>query len=410
MTTTASSQNPHVPTFLTQVSNLSQECSNLPAKLGILSLISHPDSVILDKILLLYEHLQLLCPILLVSLFFQNSNEASFSTTFLLTTRLSNPAHWISFNNPAPFIIMIIFTLSKYFLLMLIKMIKEQSQGKLLVLWQWLFRTQGRVLYFLTTSFYLNMILTVDWTSGTPYKRKQNRVTMVIGLLGIILEFVLSLGLFICYHYLLPTKRFLASKSNIIETVNLVQKLVLQIIFASLNHISLSSLWIIIIISMAFDLFRNIYFFTSLPMYNFKALSYQATLLMIITSLKLACLTLLISRAIDSSTNNLRLLLSLWALISICLVKVARSLIHKRFLDLLLSPNITSPTLLIHRISAIKQLKKLTRAYHESNEKHSWTLLASRTVFSVSNIMKIFGLNDDEIPDVNTLDESSKIT
>jgi len=381
--------------FLQRMSSACADKSSLRAKIATISLFgdSPISSAFSQKLLLLLEYLQLLSPILLFALFFQKQQETALLSSLLFLARIINPGLWISFDKLTASELIIlcglfVFTVSKYLLLIWIiyKFQRNSQPQKLLIkVWRTLFSIQGRVLYFYVTFFWVNVAmdsqtLSVELTQGERmcFKKK-----IVVSLLAIILDFAFSILLYARYYYMLPMKNFLSGKDNVVEMITLIQKFTLQILTIFLARGFQSSVWIITVINIIADSMRNLYFFKTLPLYNFEALHYQATILMILSSLNLTCFISIIGKSSNYEIVNLVFFMYIWAIISLLTIKISRGYLKSKLWRIICDPSVTSPAFLLHRISAISQLKN----YKSTEVKTSWASLARG---SVKNNLKDF--------------------
>ena len=400
------SKNKDKALFLERMSSTCADKSSPKARIAMISLFgdSLSSSIFSQKLLLLLEYLQLLSPILLFALFFQQKQETSLPENLLSLARLINPGLWISFTELKTFEILILiglltFKILQYLLLLwIIYKFRQNSQPQKLLIkvWRTLFNIQGRVLYFYMTFFWVNMAM-VDQEET----RDKGRVAE--SFVVIILDFAFSLLLYTRYHYMLPMKNFLSGKDNVVEMITLIQKFVLQVLMVFLPLNSQSSVWIITVINTIADLIRNLYFFKTLPLYDFQALDYQGTILMILSSINLACLVSVIGKSIDSDIVNLAFFMYLWGLISLLTNTISKEYLRRRFWKIICDPSVASPSLLIHRIPAINQLKNPK----STSKKVSWMKLAKGSVNkNLKDLLKITketGLNINDKKSAKTI-------
>jgi len=386
--------------FLKQMSSVCADQSSLKARIAMISLFGPSSTPLLfEKALLLVEYLELLSPILLFALLFKQPQETFLPDSLKLLARLINPGLWMSFDELTGLgymILSVLFLLTTLKYLLLFWIIYKflygfQPQNLVVKAWRTLFQVQGRVLYFTMTLFWVNMAMPTslddNLTEGT---RKRSKV--VVSLVAIGLEFGFSLLLYARHHYMLPLKSFLSSKDNVVEMITLVQKFVMQILTIFLTLNSESSTWVITVVNVIADVIRNFYFFKTLPLYNFKALDFQAMILMILTSVNLASFVSLIGKSLDSI--SLAFFICIWVLISILSVALAREYIKRMFWNIICNPSVKDPLLLLHRIPAIKELRSLTEEESESNEKNARTSLLNRTLNK--NLKAILKINNGE--------------
>ena len=268
---------------------------------------------------------------------------------------------------------------------------RKSGSKILLQLWRYVFRVQGRVLYFFCSTFWVKAINVVQDTRE-EIKESEYYSVMIISCLMMALEFFFSLYLSIYYVHILPSKQLTSAKDNNVEIIDLVQKLVIQILAATLDFDKLSSLWIFACVNLAIDRIRNRHYFFPMPDYHFKTMFYKSPLLTIVASLNISCVISCIVRSIDTDSSSLALVVIIWIILSILMIKSGHVYLKRRFWNLLLDPSLEGPNLLVHRISAVKELREMTKGLFEFNQNYDWTLLANNTINS--RIKEIFKINE----------------
>jgi len=155
----------------------------------------------------------------------------------------------------------------------------------------------------------------------------------------------------------------------------------MQILALNLSKDSaLQNLWVFTAVNVALDFLKNAYFFKKLPLFSFKALHYQSTLLMLVTSLNHSLLV----TCIVHSINNSLLCLPIFAFLSVVLflftLWISRTYLQRRFISLIFNPNTTTAHLLIHKLVAIKELRRQVKYSSEHNAANSHAFLLIKTL------------------------------
>jgi len=405
-----------------QAQNLITICQGPRTSRSQIAWLSIKESPILplhDHIMLLLEYIQFISPILLISLRFKNNQEAVLPEVITRIKSLIDMSSWVPFEKIGPFQVAILsfvglVMILKYLLFGYIALIARNKgtcpKNWLIQIWQYVFRVQGRVLYFFGSTFWIKAIYAVK-NAREEISSSEYYGIMIVSAVMMGLEFILTLMLYVCYIDILPSKQFLSRKDNTVEIIGLIQKLAIQVLVVSLDYGLLSSLWTFTSVNMLMDVMRNVYFYKKLPLYRFKALFYQGSLQMIVCTLNLACFITCILRTIDKESSSLGLMVVLWVILGVLLVKCSRMYLKRRFESLLLSLEIdNSVNLLIHRICAIKELQRGMRDPSKLKENYSWELLVNNSINS--KIKEIFKIDSDEegTPlDINDKESFNKI-
>ena len=164
------------------------------------------------------------------------------------------------------------------------------------------------------------------------------------------MEYLFSLHLQLSYSTSLPSKSCLSSKSNFVEIATLSQKYIMQILQITLTAPSLRNQWILVLINLVPSSVRDIYYFCLLPIYNLKALLWQAKLIVIISSLVLAQLIQTILKSMDQ-VSDADLILYMWIILALLSTKLSANFIQRKITNLIAHPNHISAELLVHRVS-----------------------------------------------------------
>jgi len=101
--------------------------------------------------------------------------------------------------------------------------------------------------------------------------------------------------------------------------------------------------------------------------------------------------------------------MALWVIMFVLTFKVSGAYLQKRFVSLVLDKKIETPHLLIHRLVAIKQLRKKAKLSSEHDEKNTWEYLLLKTVnFYLHKILEVDGRNNTAV-NINSKNEVNMI-
>ena len=320
---------------------VSQKQFSFRQKLTYILLAAHIKSPFIETLLLFLEYAQLFSQALLTYSFF-HKNETEDDFLFLrgieYFAKLFNPTYLLNYENEynsTKSILFLIFAglalkLLLYVYIFIISATKFQPNPLALKIFQWIFQAQARVIYYLTTSFFVRVIIVRNQNEEQfSFLGAGKNADLAVCLLIIILEFCLSSLLKINFHYVLPSKSFLASKDNFSEIITLTQKFLLQILQIILWKDSQAAHWVFIIVNCIFSAIRDFQFFKVLPLYRIHALLFQGSLLVIVSALHF---TALIQQIIISSETthlqniNMEFTIVVWMVI--CFLVVMASCIY----------------------------------------------------------------------------------
>ena len=223
-------------------------------------------------------------------------------------------------------------------------------------------------------------------------RASKTAIWTICGLL-IFLEYIFSLTMNIQFYYMLPTKSFLSSKSWTLSVLTLTHKVILQAFQVSFGPNIRSGVWVINTVSLLLSISRHIHFFTSLPLYNLEALFYQGSLLSIVISLNLSCFIQDLLLHFGYQQADLNFIIVIWIILSVFAVKLSHEVLGRKITSLIVSCSASSsPELLVHKVSATKQLRGLP-------QESTWINVLKTT--QDANISSIFGLDLDVFGDQN---------
>jgi len=380
--------------FLQHLNFLHGDTSSLATQIAIIS-FRYPLHPIIEAIIVFFEYVQILSPLLFFSFCFRNDHkESQFSTLLVCIIRIIDPGSWLLFNEldfleAVLLTIVTVFIFAKFALFGYIVYIayRRAEGNKILTkLWSHFFQAQGRVIYCVVTSFWINASLKQDFLNNNISLK--NKHILIGAVIISSLEFLFSLALNIRFHYVLPSRSRLSAKDNLVEITTLVQKFLLRILTNTMNADIASQLWVFAVLNLLLDFARNGHFFRTLPYYRLNTLFYKGFTLVFVSALHKAFFIMTIVKTADKDSSSLALLMILWGIVSLLSLKLTHGYLEKKLWELIYSPKITCPELLVHRIVAIKELRNMTQAHFEWNEKYAWTFLANASINT--NLMKVF--------------------
>ena len=343
----------------------------------------------MSQALLLYPNIQNLSEL--------DTNKLTRGVIYLF--KLINPGCLMSYKQTDSLTLIVLyiiftFVILKYILFAYVLYIafwNHREYPLLIQLWKWTYRTQGRVLYYLITSFWVQTILSltadeleVKWVSSQV-------LTAITGVL-IGFEYLLSLLIETQFCYILPTKSFLSSKNFSMQVTTLNQKFIIQVIQIAFSSNRLIGVWIMNILNLICSIFRIIQFYSMLPLYRYKALIYQGYLLGITFSLNLSCfIWILLFRNNSRYEVNISFIMVSATILSLLIVKTSHEVTKGILMKLLTSKKKGTLELLIHKVISTKELKRRQRFSGRLNEKYEWTslLIAAEN----ANLKAVFSLN-----------------
>ena len=263
--------------------------------------------------------------------------------------------------------------------------------------WQWLFKLQTRGCYFLFTSFWFTTIVEAK-DSGFSLIGIHKIPLIFISSLMIALEFLLSLLFEAQFCYTLPTKNFLSSKNNTLSILTLIQKLIIQIILLVLRSNHLAGSWVASAIGLFFCVLRDYEFFTKLPLYHIKALYLQRQLLSAVLCLYLAYFLTTILKEVDYEGANVNFLVTTWLVIYLLGARLSHQILNAKILHILSSSSVSCPDLLLHRVIAIRELKKYEARPGDMSLKYRYSFLVSMNL--EINLENILGLSLEKLVEI----------
>jgi len=252
-----------------------------------------------------------------------------------------------------------------YFYVMMALIFKWKKNRYMIQIFQWLLRVQTRILYFFISSFWISILILHKEESKIDFNVLQmgrfgyNLVCIFM----VVLEFLISLLPKLFYHYMLPSKDFLASKDNYTETITLIQKFVIQIIQIAVPFNSIAARWVLTVVNLIIPLIRNVHYFTTLPFYKIEALFFHSKVLMIAASFNIAGFFQLWLRYEEPDSYNIEFVVVTGIIISLLCIKLLNQALNQILIFAVTSHGVAAKfsPLLLHKAALINQLLELKK-------------------------------------------------
>jgi len=250
---------------------------------------------------------------------------------------------------------------------------KSKGSELLIRTWKFFVKIQIRVMCCL-----INSVWRRAFTFAVHYgiRNEALKGAGVLSLMGILYfgEVLLSIFCLIKMPYILPSKKFLAAKHNKLEMITLAQKLVLQV-FAVIFKVQTSCfLWIFTITSIVFSAIRDFTFCRSLPLYNFKALAWQAQFLIAVTCLNITNIIQLIIYLTGIVPFRRDSVIVIWLILALFGMKIANSYIYRIANKLADEKSDYSPDILLNKVRMIKNLMEES-SFNALASRYKWSFL-----------------------------------
>ena len=394
-----------------------QNKSSIKIKVALLTFHNGKFSTWIEKLILLFEYLQLISQSLLLYESAQNfsqTSEKTFINGVFYFFKLVNPCYLLSYNEDQKLVTfcltaLICYTFLRVLLLGYVFLVALKGFKKiswLISLWQWIFKLQGRIAYFFIASFWTRLIVN-NSESEDSYSLygTGNSGNVGIGIIMITIEFLFSLTMETQFCFVLPSKSFLSSKNTVMQVATLVQKFLIHVLQMSFKSDFQVMLWINGVINFLFSLARHIYFYRTLSLYKLQALIAQGYLLGLVLAANIAGIFQSIVWASSySDEDNADLIIVVWILLGILLAKLSRGVLHETMTKLFTGENEGSPELLLHKLCIFKEILKKAGIPGEHNDNYHFYCLLKWTI--ISNIKLIFSIKDPNLLNTEKLREN----
>ena len=390
-------------------------CQNhlrLKTKIGLLTLQNVSFSRLTNKLVVLFEYLQLLSQAILLDPRIYNFTETAFADRDLLFKvavyfcKLVNPAYLLDFtpeNNGLVIrilVLIICFMVFRYLIFAKIVMSSHRNSEEnriVLLIWRCLFKLQGRVTCYLITSFWMRTILTI---SDHSFSINGIASGPIIGLASFLFatEYLFSFFLETQFFDFLPNENFFfAGKTYKVQIITLSQKLILQVIQIVFRDYPTANSWVFRITSLGFCIIRDSKFFKRLPFYNIKALFYQGCLLGPVTVLNILCFLQVCLSSGDyfSKQDEIHFLVIGGILFSLLAAKIYHSWLEYLIVRLATQKSKNEAEMISNKFNVRAYLGKQAYLPGKKTKEYEWGYLLKCT--QKMNMKNIYSLDDQEL-------------
>jgi len=374
------------------LASIIHESTSLRGKMAILTYQNLTHSSIADRIVIFYEHYQ--CVILFVFsnyLVFTKRNQVSANIIDVVfpTVFSSSPVNFLDQTKEGTTANVIVCCFGVAFFLfkmmifcyMLICASRNHQPSKYIQhVWQWIFKLQPRILYYLMAPIYATVAEStfkhlLDLTDSANLALRAMCILMFAG------EFTFSLVLQTQFTCILPIKSFLACKNNITQILTLLMKFCNHLGRKVLTFTPMVAVWIVDINSLLLGSLRLYLYFKYLPAYNIDCLFYEMYFLVIVLALNISCV---LQVFIGESTIDMNLLVGIWIILSLLLVKLSINHLKRKLLSLMMlrDNKETSSQVLIHKIMVTKYFLRKGVVTEGQVTDYSWESLVKSSLTS----------------------------
>ena len=389
---------------LKYLSTFADNYMSLGTRVAIISLHNNVQHAFFEGIILVFEYLQLFSQALLLRSILYNTpiaNENLLFKIIVYAAKLINPSYLLPFDSNDSVTTAVLFAILGFMVfkflflgyILYLAFFNIKGSKQLVGVWRIFFKAQGRVMYYFISSFWLRTIQLVSDDNFTMLGIGKSAIISFCAVL-IVLEFALSLIPKIICCYILPTKSFLAARDNHLEVASLSQKFLIQILQIALPFSSTVGDWTLTTFNLVLSISKAIHFYRTLPLYNFTALKLQAYLLMLVNSLNVSSILQLIVNSAGYKTSDIRFLLTLTIILALLSFKIGQIFLNYTVIRLVTSPMYALPGLIIQKVSAIRQLKKVKKLGLEINGVSDMSYLITQTIHA--DIKTILGVDVKE--------------
>ncbi len=372
-------------------------------KFALVTLFNVRYSKIFEKSLLVIEYLQLISQVLLLHPILFDTIDQDLRNSFLFQVvvyffKLLNPSYLLNFTKEDPHIVPVLclvtaFAVIKTLLPLYIIYVasqREKDSSWLVNLWRWIFRMQGRILYYFVSSFWVRGIIAIS-KGEFEVGALPNYIVVVFFVLFMLIGYFSSMFLEIQFQDALSSKNFLDGKNSNMQILTLSQKFVLQIIQLSFRFSDLKAYWFSSIFGLIFCFIRGIKFFRTLPLYHYGALRLQVALMSLVFSLNLAYVMEVLLKTTGFLEIHMNNIIVLWVVLAVLFLMIGLQLLDREYMNLLTRRQRGCPEKMLHKIRATKELLAKYRIQTKKNKKLKWTNLLCEA--ENKNLERVFGLD-----------------
>jgi len=384
----------------------SEKTQTFSVKMAVVFLNSYLHSKIIEVLALILEYAQLASQtILLYPSLYSNASDNSdnypFQRKLIYAAKLINPSYLLSYgeqkdSTESILLLIMCWTILKYCMIIYVSVATSKNQKSnpiMLKLFKLSLQLQSKVVYYFVTSFFFRcMIATKE--NGFTFLGIGKAGNTAVCIIIIFIELFLAGFPKYRFHYLLPTKSFLASKNNTVENITLFQKFLIQLLQLLLSQTAIASKWILIIVNLILTLARAFKYFIGLPFYKINALLLQAALVGIIASLHFVSLINLILISKGTIDEGVTFLFVAWIILALLSIKASQGLLMKIIFKVLTENNYSFPELLVYKVELIKQFLKRQKLPSKLGDYNDWSHLVVNSI--QSNLNQVFFIESPE--------------
>ncbi len=342
------------------LSHLSHMCINhskLMTRMALICFQTNKYPAYIEMTVVFIKYIQLISQVVLFNFYLHGYSEdyASdwYSKGVIFIAKLFNPAFWMPYENRDLLVFCVLigimcFMALRYSLFAYVVWVAYKDRDgdpRLIKLWGYVFKIQGRAFYSLLSTFFVNTILTFS-SDGLSTPKLGRGGLIVWCVFMIVLEYSFSLFLQIRFCYALPARGLLGCKDNRTEMILLTQKLAIHLLAIVLKKHSTTSLWVFSSINLLFCIGRDWEYFTGLPFYNLWTLKYQGVLLEVFTSLNVACFIQSIAKSSNFAEIDMAFIIVVWIITGALFIKLALQYLENIKIQVIMEPRHASPDLL----------------------------------------------------------------
>ena len=319
------------------LSNLCKDGTPLRGRIALLSFPNEISAKMIDTAIMFIEYTQLMALFLRATSQFyseQVTNSIEIYPVLLVFVKIFNTGNLLPLNKDGLETItrvlelcttLYVFRISLFFYVVWLAFKRKTYSELLLRSWQWIFYLQTKVLFNVFTSIYSNIyggaskdLLGLDASRRYAF--------MAWCIIMIILEFAFSFTLTTQFSNVLPFKRFSASKNNSLELNVLMQKFANNMLRRIFGWDYSVAIWTYGPMNIIFSLARIYQVFQKLPLYNYKALKLQISLLILTFTLSVACFA---NVSLDFTKSNMNFVIITWIILTIFCSKLPLPTLRK---------------------------------------------------------------------------------
>jgi len=284
------------------------------------------------------------------------------------------------------FLILVIFSILRIWLIVHVSDAArkgEKLRNQVAMVWNWFYHFSARVIYSAIVSFW-NILIQIALRNTVQFDPFFRYCLITVPCVLMVFEVSVSIIIERSLSYNLPTKRFMSRKESTVETITLIQKIINQaflISYVKLTKYAMTLSWFSNIINLGFCMLRDFYFFRNFPLYNIKALRYEACLLVLTTTQCLVYLIQTLLRVSYDEKIDPNFAVVTWMMLGAFGVFIANKIMKGALLKIAI--NIRgglNSNLMIHKVFIMKYFYKNYKLPSHQNQNYSFEYLISQTL------------------------------